>query len=73
MARGRRSEADLTAPAADDVYLTPDELAIRYSMHVDSIARWRGQQKGPRWTRIEGEMRYALSDVLAWEATQKGK
>ena len=75
MARRGRSEADLTdpPPTADEVYLTSEELAIRYTMHVDSIHRWRSTGKGPRHTVIGGAVRYALSDVLAYEAENRSK
>lgn len=60
-------------PSADEVYLTSEELAIRYQLHVDSVHRWRAHGKGPRHTTIAGNVRYAMTDVLAYEAEQRGK
>ena len=66
MAGTRRSKPPVE-DEDDDVLLTPEELAIRFKMHVDSIARWRTQDRGPAFIRIEGQVRYRVADVLKYE------
>jgi len=59
----------------DSQYLTPDELARRYQgkITVRTLANWRSQRQGPRFTKIGGRVLYLLSEVLKWEANRSSK
>jgi hypothetical protein len=35
-----------------------------------TLAQWAPQRKGPRYRRFGRHVRYALSDVIAWENAQ---
>lgn len=49
-------------------YLTPEQLAERLTIPIGTLANWRCAGRGPRFTKLEGRVRYLLDDVLAWEA-----
>jgi predicted DNA-binding transcriptional regulator AlpA len=56
-----------------DVWLTRPQLADRLKVSVKTLAMWASANKGPRYARPGGGgVRYRLSDVEAWEATQFG-
>lgn len=48
-------------------YLTPIQLAARWKWTEQHLANLRRAGKGPAFTRLQRSVRYALSDVLAWE------
>ena len=62
---------------ADDinVYLTTEELALRYGLTSHTIRRWRSKKQGPQFYNCgriarnprSPRIRYSLQDVLAWE------
>lgn len=59
--------------SAVDVWLTRPQLAERLQISVKTLAQWATQGRGPRYARPGGgHVRYRLSDVEAWEATQFG-
>jgi hypothetical protein len=62
------SASNETAPPE---FLTPQELALRWRMSVRSLDRWRAQRFGPAWLQIGGAIRYALADVVAYEARRR--
>ena len=47
--------------------LSPRELAMRWNMSNKTLARWRCVGGGPRYFRIGKLVRYALTDVQAFE------
>ena len=56
---------------SDDYWLTRPQLAERLQVSVKTLAQWATQGKGPKYARPGGgHVRYRLSDVEAWEATQ---
>ncbi|WP_204806463.1 helix-turn-helix transcriptional regulator [Mycobacterium riyadhense] len=57
---------------ATDYWLTRPEVGERLKVSVKTLAQWATKGKGPRYARIGGFVRYRLSDVEAWEATQFG-
>lgn len=62
----------MVAPAAD-VWLTRPQLAERLKVSAKTLAMWASRRAGPPYARINGGfVRYRLSDVEAWEATQFG-
>ena len=48
-------------------YLTPRQLAERWSFSVRSLSLWRVNGLGPRFLKIGNRIRYRLQDVEAWE------
>lgn len=47
--------------------LTPDELAERWSVSTQGLANWRSQGIGPAFVKIGRRVRYAISEVVAYE------
>lgn len=63
----------MAIPAAhlnDEPLLTERALALRWTMSVRSLQRWRATGAGPVWMRIGGCVRYRLEDVLAFEQSR---
>lgn len=59
------------AASATDAWLTRPQLAERLQISVKTAAQWASAGKGPKCARLGGGfVRYRLSDVEAWEATQ---
>ena len=52
---------------ATETFLTVRQLAERYGVARRTVYWWNEQGSGPRWLKIGGELRYRLSDVLAYE------
>lgn len=56
-----------------DMWLTRPQLAERLQVSVKTLAMWASAKKGPRYARPGGgAVRYRLSDIESWEATQFG-
>ena len=53
-------------------FLTPAQLAERWggAVTVGTLANWRANSKGPKFTKFGSRVRYRLSDVLAYEEQQ---
>jgi Helix-turn-helix domain len=49
-------------------YLTPPELADYLNIPLETINYWRKRKRGPRSTKFEGSVRYALTEVEKYEA-----
>lgn len=47
-------------------YLTPRAAAALLSLSVATLAVWRSQSKGPRYSRVGGRVRYPKADLVAW-------
>jgi hypothetical protein len=54
----------------EDTWLTRQDLSARNKVPVATLAQWASQGKGPRYRRFGRHVRYALSDVIAWENAQ---
>jgi len=52
-----------------EIFLTPKELAARWSMSVTTLAQWRKNivGKGPKFVKIGG-VRYPMSEVEKYES-----
>ena len=46
--------------------LTSDELAEILRLRPTTLANWRSASRGPAYFRIEGTVRYRISDVEKW-------
>jgi excisionase family DNA binding protein len=53
-----------------DKHLTPEELAEREGVPLETVYGWNKTGKGPQYMKIGRHCRYALADVLAWEKTR---
>lgn len=53
--------------ATRDSLLTTKEVAARWGYNESSVARMRNRNYGPRHCTLGRNIRYRLSDVLAWE------
>ncbi|MBD1541043.1 helix-turn-helix domain-containing protein [Arthrobacter sp. IA7] len=59
-----------SAPNGHERHLSPQDLADRVGVPLQTIYGWRVYHKGPRAMRIGKHLRYRLADVLAWEESQ---
>jgi hypothetical protein len=59
--------------ADDKIFITPEELALRWNRKLKTIANWRVSKKraGPSYIRIRGQVVYELSDVKEYEQKHK--
>jgi len=58
------------SPSSEDYWLTRPEVAERLRVPEKTLAQWASQKLGPRYRRFGRHVRYALSDVIAWENAQ---
>lgn len=49
-----------------DRLITPAGVAALLSINIQTLAVWRHLKKGPAYVKIEGAVRYRLSDLEAW-------
>ncbi len=52
--------------AISEQLLTAKETAKILGIAHETLARWRAQKRGPRWTQTGRYIRYRRSDVEAW-------
>jgi hypothetical protein len=48
-------------------HLSPDGLAEREGVPLDTVYRWNRLRIGPPYMKIGRHVRYRLADVIAWE------
>jgi hypothetical protein len=48
-------------------HLTQAELAERWQVSQRTLERWRVEDTGPAWLKLNGRIRYRLKDVLDFE------
>ncbi len=46
----------------DEMY-TPPEVAVMLKVHTKTLARWRREGDGPRFIKVEGNVRYLRADL----------
>lgn len=51
----------------DDKHLTPEDLAEREGVPVQTVCGWNSKAAGPRFMKIGRHVRYRLADVIEWE------
>ena len=51
-------------------HLTQAALAERWRVSPRTLERWRWVGRGPQFLKVEGQVRYRLADVLAYEQRQ---
>lgn len=59
----------------DKNFFTADELVKRWrgNVTVGTLANWRSQGAGPRFTKIGNTVLYARADIEAYEKKQNKK
>jgi hypothetical protein len=63
---------DLILEAAPVRELTPAQLSRRLGLSEETLARWRGQAKGPHHLKIGRRVLYPLEAVEGWLKAQEG-
>lgn len=53
-----------------EVWLTRQEVADRWKMPSATLARWASQGRGPTYATFGRHVRYALSEVVAFEQSK---
>jgi len=54
-----------------EVFLTPRELAKRWSMHPTALSNWRSKNKGPKYVQLLGhKILYSLRELERFEKEQ---
>ena len=51
----------------NDKHLSPEQLAEREGVPLQTVYGWNKTRTGPRFMRIGRHVRYRVADVLAWE------
>lgn len=54
----------------DDRHMSPQELAEREGVPLQTVYGWNKQRTGPQFIRVGRHVRYRLADVLAWEESR---
>jgi len=47
--------------------MSPEELARREGVPVQTVYGWNKTRTGPRFMKIGRHVRYRVADVIAWE------
>jgi predicted DNA-binding transcriptional regulator AlpA len=53
-----------------DKHLTPEDLAEREDVSLQTVYHWNKTGTGPRYMKIGTRCRYRLADVIAWETSR---
>ncbi|MFC8492449.1 helix-turn-helix domain-containing protein [Streptomyces sp. NPDC057235] len=53
-------------------YLTPESIAFKFKVPLETVYQWRKKRTGPPGFRVGKHVRYASAAVLAWVAQQSG-
>jgi predicted DNA-binding transcriptional regulator AlpA len=51
-------------------HLSPEGLAAREGVPLDTVYRWNRLRCGPAYMKIGRHVRYRLADVVAWEKSR---
>jgi predicted DNA-binding transcriptional regulator AlpA len=55
---------------ASPQHLSPQQLAERYGLPLETIYGWNKLRSGPRFLKLGRHVRYRLSDIIAWEESR---
>jgi predicted DNA-binding transcriptional regulator AlpA len=58
------------SPAAAEPHLSPEDLAVREGVPLETVYGWNKTGDAPRRMRIGRHIRYRLADVIAWEESR---
>ena len=56
--------------ALDDKHLSPEDLAGREGVPLQTVYGWNKTRTGPRFMKIGRHVRYRVADVIAWEESR---
>lgn len=48
-------------------FLSQQDLAIRWALHIQTLTKWRVLRRGPPFVKLGKTVRYAMSDILEFE------
>jgi hypothetical protein len=54
----------------NEKHLSPDDLAKREVVPLETVTGWRKTRTGPPYMKIGRHVRYRLADVIAWEESR---
>lgn len=54
----------------NDRHLSPEDLAKREGVPLQTIYSWNKTRSGPPFMHIGRHVRYRLADVIAWEKSR---
>jgi predicted DNA-binding transcriptional regulator AlpA len=64
-----QSDKARETPALTVALMTEQELSSRWQISIKTLQRWRGQQTGPKFIKLENRsVRYRLTDIETYEA-----
>jgi len=67
-----RQSSDLKGGGEIATYMRDEELAERWSMATKTLRNWRTRGQGPAFIKLNnGSVRYALTDVMAYEEASR--
>lgn len=53
-----------------DENLTPEQLAERLRVPLETVYLWNRKRTGPRYMKVGRHVRYRRDDVLEWEKSR---
>ncbi len=56
---------------SDSKFLTDVQLAERWHLSRKSLIKWRGEGKGPAFTKVGGRVLYKMADVEQFEEANR--
>lgn len=54
----------------DSGHLSPEDLARREGVPLETVYLWNRKGSGPRYMRVGRHVRYRLADVISWEESR---
>lgn len=63
--------SEVSATDEQDVFLSVEELAERYGVTPLTVYQWNSRGGGPPFIKVGRGARYRLSDVRAWEDSNR--
>ena len=66
-----RRKDGIVYPHHGEKHLSPEGLAEREGVPLETVYGWNRKRTGPAFMRIGRHVRYRLADVVAWEETRK--
>lgn len=54
-------------PTAEELFFDERKLARRWDVSCKLLQKWRSLGQGPRYRKLGSAVRYALSDIVAFE------
>ena len=46
--------------------MTPEHVAKKLTVAIQTLNNWRYEKKGPPWLKIEGNVRYPEDKFIQW-------